>query len=64
MAFGFSPKHIERKAIEGLSQEQFIVIAIEAAKKLSWISVTSVERALLLTQSSRLVLLAKRSRLL
>ncbi len=36
MAFGFSPKHIERKAIEGLSQEQFIVIAIEAAKKLSW----------------------------
>lgn len=42
MAFGFSPKHIEHIAINGLTQEQFIVIALESVKKLNWnVSYTS-----------------------
>jgi rhomboid protease GluP len=42
MAFGFSPKHIEHLATDGLTEEQFIVIALEAVKKLNWnVSYTS-----------------------
>ena len=36
MAFGFSPKYIQDIALENLSAEQFLVLALEAAKKLKW----------------------------
>ncbi len=36
MAFGFSPKYIQDIALENLSAEQFLVLALEAAKKLEW----------------------------
>lgn len=36
MAFGLSPKHIQEFPLDNLLQEQFLVIAIEAAKKLDW----------------------------
>ena len=36
MAFGFSPKHIQEFILDNLSQEQFLVLAIEAVKKLGW----------------------------
>ncbi|HYG38517.1 MAG TPA: rhomboid family intramembrane serine protease [Cytophagales bacterium] len=36
MAFGLSPKHIQDLPLENLTTEQFLVIAIEAAKKLDW----------------------------
>ncbi len=36
MAFGLSPKHIENFPIENLTAEQFLIIAIESAKKLDW----------------------------
>ncbi len=36
MAFGFSAKHSEEIALDNLSQEQFLVIAIEASQKLEW----------------------------
>lgn len=36
MAFGLSPKHIQELPLDNLTPEQFLVIAIEAAKKLNW----------------------------
>jgi rhomboid protease GluP len=36
MAFGLSPKHIEDLPLDNLTTEQFLVLAIEAAKKLDW----------------------------
>lgn len=36
MAFGFSPKHIQTLPLDGLTHQQFLVLAIEAAKKLDW----------------------------
>ena len=36
MAFGLSPKHIEELPLDNLTTEQFLVLAIEAAKKLEW----------------------------
>ena len=36
MAFGLSPKHIEDLPLDNLTTEQFLVLAIEAAKKLEW----------------------------
>ena len=36
MAFGLSPKHIEELPFDNLTTEQFLVLAIEAAKKLEW----------------------------
>ncbi len=36
MALGLSPKHIQDFSLDNLSQEQFLVIALEAAKKLDW----------------------------
>ncbi|MBS1932668.1 MAG: rhomboid family intramembrane serine protease [Bacteroidetes bacterium] len=36
MAFGLSPKFIQDFALENLSNEQFLVLATEAAKKLEW----------------------------
>ena len=36
MAFGLSPKHIGNLALDNLTNEEFIVLAIESAKKLDW----------------------------
>jgi len=36
MAFGLSPKHIEDLPLDNLTTEQFLVLVIEAAKKLDW----------------------------
>jgi len=36
MAFGLSPKYAEDFPLDSLTNEQFLVIAIEAAKKLGW----------------------------
>lgn len=36
MAFGVSPKHIQDIPLDNLTTEQFLVLAIEAAKKLGW----------------------------
>ncbi len=36
MAFGLSPKHIEELPLDNLTTEQFLVLAIEAAKTLGW----------------------------
>ena len=36
MAFGFPPKYIEEKLLENLTNEEAIVLAIEACKKLEW----------------------------
>jgi len=36
MAFGFSPKYAQELAFENLTHEQFLVLAIEAAKALGW----------------------------
>lgn len=36
MAFGLSPKYIQDLALENLTPEQFLVLTIEAAKKLGW----------------------------
>ena len=36
MAFGLSPKHIQDLPLANLTTEQFLVIAIEAVKKLDW----------------------------
>ncbi|WP_157493028.1 hypothetical protein [Dyadobacter tibetensis] len=36
MAFGLSLKHIEDLSLDNLTTEQFLVLAIEAAKKLDW----------------------------
>lgn len=36
MAVGFTPKHIEDLPLNELTQEQFLTLAIEAAKKLEW----------------------------
>jgi rhomboid protease GluP len=36
MAFGFSPKYIQDFPLEGLTHKQFLVLALEAAKKLNW----------------------------
>jgi len=36
MAFGFSPKYIQTVPIDPLTPQQFLVLAIEAAKKLDW----------------------------
>lgn len=36
MAFGVSPKHIQDISLDNLTTEQFLVLAIEAAKKLGW----------------------------
>ena len=42
MAFGFTPKHIEEFNLNELTREQFLVIALEVAKKLKWdVSFTS-----------------------
>src|SRR5436190_7404059 len=36
MAFGFSPKYKESIALDNLNQSQFLVLAVEALKKLKW----------------------------
>lgn len=36
MAFGLSPKYIQDLALDNLTTEQFLVLTIEAAKKLDW----------------------------
>ena len=36
MAFGLSPKHTQELSLDNLTPEQFLVISIEAAKKLDW----------------------------
>jgi len=36
MAFGFSPKYVQDLPVEGLTQQQFLVLAIEATKSLGW----------------------------
>jgi rhomboid protease GluP len=36
MAFGISPKHIQEISLEGLSTEEFLALAIEAAKLETW----------------------------
>lgn len=36
MAFGISPKHEQEIHLDSLTQEEFLVIAIEAVKKLEW----------------------------
>ena len=36
MAFGLSPKHVQTMETSGLSNEEFVVIALEAVKKLEW----------------------------
>jgi rhomboid protease GluP len=36
MAFGFSPKYIQTLSLDGLTNEQFIVLATGAAKALNW----------------------------
>ncbi|MHB1278750.1 MAG: rhomboid family intramembrane serine protease [Bacteroidia bacterium] len=36
MAFGLSPKYVQDLALENLTPEQFLVLTIEAAKKLGW----------------------------
>lgn len=36
MAFGLTPKHIQDLPLDNLTTEQFLVLAIEAAKKLGW----------------------------
>ena len=36
MAIGFSPKHVQELPLDSLTSEQFLVIAIEAVKKLGW----------------------------
>jgi len=36
MAFGLSPKYIQDVPLDNLTPEQFLVLAIEAAKKLDW----------------------------
>jgi rhomboid protease GluP len=36
MAFGLSPRYIKDFPLEDLTAEQFLIIAIEAAKKLNW----------------------------
>jgi rhomboid protease GluP len=36
MAFGLSPKHIQDLPLDNLTPEQFLVLAIEAAKELDW----------------------------
>ncbi len=42
MAVGFTPKYIEEVPLYGLKQEEYLVIATEAAKEMEWeISYTS-----------------------
>lgn len=42
MAFGFTPKHIEEVPLYGLTQKEYLVIALEAAKEMKWaVSYTS-----------------------
>ena len=36
MAVGFTPKHIEEVPLYGLTHEQYLVIALEAAKEMKW----------------------------
>ena len=36
MAFGFTPKHIENIPVNDISEADFIVLAVEAVKKLGW----------------------------
>ena len=36
MAFGFTPKHIKSVPLDGLTPEEFLVVAVEAAKQLKW----------------------------
>ena len=36
MAFGFSPKYVHDVPLEGLMQQQFLVLAIEATNSLGW----------------------------
>jgi len=36
MAVGFTPKYIENLSLDNLTHQQFLVIAIETAKKLEW----------------------------
>lgn len=36
MAFGFSPKHVQDFQLDNLDNEQFLVLALEAAFKLDW----------------------------
>ncbi len=36
MAFGSPPKYIENISLDNLTQQQFLIVAIEAAKKLAW----------------------------
>ncbi|MFA5971180.1 MAG: rhomboid family intramembrane serine protease [Lentimicrobiaceae bacterium] len=42
MAVGFTPKHIEEVPLYGLTKEEYLVIALEAAKEMKWkVSYTS-----------------------
>ena len=42
MAVGFTPKHIEEVPLDGLTQEEYLVIALETAKEMKWkVSYTS-----------------------
>lgn len=36
MAFGFSPKHLHSFSLENVDYEHFLVVAIEAVRKLNW----------------------------
>jgi rhomboid protease GluP len=36
MAVGFTPKHIEEVPLFGLTQEEYLVIALDAAKEMKW----------------------------
>ncbi|MCL2131504.1 MAG: rhomboid family intramembrane serine protease [Lentimicrobiaceae bacterium] len=36
MAFGFSPKNIQKYNLDNLDKEHFLVLAIEAARKIGW----------------------------
>ena len=36
MAFGFPPKYVQNLPLEGITPQQFIVLAIEAANQLGW----------------------------
>jgi len=36
MAFGFSPKNIQKFKLEDFEKENFLVLAIETATKMDW----------------------------
>jgi rhomboid protease GluP len=36
MAFGFTPKHVENFPLNDLTQQQFLILANESARKVGW----------------------------